>query len=148
MSIHLERKCRHFFQPRLRQVITAVHQADHLGKPPEVVSFSCPQWMAFEELNNLCQALQATNPEFETITVVHGNRSAAEERLQRIEDSLIPAVLNDTELWKDLPSYCHRALAIDGDVETPFSVDESDNPARVQPFLLITCTHRILTSHQ
>jgi len=54
-------------------------------------------------------------------------------------------MLNDPEFGKHLPSQSHRRLAIDGNVEATFSVDEPDNPTRIQPFLLITCAHRIFT---
>ena len=101
--------------------------------------------MCFEESYDPGQILQATNPEFESISVVNGDRPAAEERLQFAQDSLIPAVLDNSELGQDLPSQSHRRLAINRDVEATFSVNESDDPPRIQPFLLITCTQRFVT---
>src|SRR5205823_5945866 len=102
--------------------------------------------MLFEEIDDLCQVLHPTNPQFHSIAVIHNDRSAAKIRLHFLEDSFISSVLYDPELGQDLPARLHSRLAVDTDVEATFAIDEPDDPLRIQPFLLITCTHALSLS--
>jgi len=61
------------------------------------------------------------------------------------QDPNISTVLHDSEFRQDLPSRPHRRLAIEGDMEASFPIDKPHDPLRIQPFLLIICTHRIFT---
>src|SRR5437879_768036 len=127
---------------------TASHEADHLCELGKVVPLLCPQRMRLEESDDPRQVLETSDPEFHSIAVVHGDRTAAEVHLQLRQDPYIPAVLHDAEFGQDLPSRPHRRLAIEGDMETSLSIDKPHDPLRIQPFLLIICTHRIFTERR
>src|SRR4051794_24464811 len=59
-----------------------------------------------------------------------------------------PNSLRDRELGLDLPTEPTRSVSKDRNTETPFAVDEADDPLRnYWPFLLIVRTGRIVTDH-
>jgi len=121
------------------------HHLDHLGKAIETRPLHRPQWMLLEERGDFCQLLQSPDTEFLSITMVCSDLTATEEFAESLQDRDVPLMLYHAELRKDLPAYLHRGLPIDADEETPFPVDESDNPLGTQPFLLVVCTGRIFT---
>src|SRR2546426_9898464 len=104
--------------------------------------------MSLKEPDDLREVLQTSDPEFHSVPVVHGDRTATEICLQLRQDPNISTVLHDSEFGQDLPSRPHRRLAIEGDMEASFPIDKPHDPLRIQPFLLIICTHRIFTERR
>ncbi len=101
--------------------------------------------MLSKELDDSGQVLYSTDPEFHSIAVVYDDRTTAVVRLHVPQDPLIPSVLNDPEFGQDLPAQPHSGLTVNADMEATFAIYEPDYPLCIQPFLLITCTHRIVT---
>ena len=69
----------------------------------------------------------------------------------------MPLMLVDLKHWVELPptGLPNVWVAVDGDAETAFAVDEADNPMRIEHgtggttgFLLIVRTGRIFTAHR
>jgi len=123
-----------------------MHEADHLGKAIEARPLHRPQWIRLEKRHHsFGQLPESPDAELPTITVIHGDLPATEERSKLLEEGNIPLMLHHAKLWKDLPANFHRGLPVDADEETSLPIDKTDDPVGTQAFLLIACTDRIVT---
>ncbi len=99
-----------------------------------------------EKLNQMIQVLQAPHAKLFPITVIHSHFTESEIILNSVKHLFVTLVLNNTKLWKHRPAQSHFLEAIYRNVKTTFSVDETNNPLCIQPFLLIACTRHIITN--
>ena len=61
-------------------MLTSLHEANHLGKALETRSLHRPQWVSFEERYDPgAQLVESLDAELLSITVIHGDLTAAEE---------------------------------------------------------------------
>ena len=89
--------------------------------------------MLLEEGNDsLIQVVQASHPVRHALCMIRANHAAPKELFERMEQLDIALVLNNCELRKHLESGSHFRMTVDADKETPFAVNESDDPLRFQ----------------
>src|SRR5581483_11756594 len=80
-------------------------------------------------------------------TIVDEDATAVEVVAKGVENREAFCSLSHDELRKHLPTEFHNSAALDRDGEATFAIDESNNPADgFQPFLLIVCTHHVVTA--
>ena len=84
-------------------MLPIAHELNHARKELEVAMLLRVEFVFPEELDHMGQILQATNPKFLPIAVVHGDLPTIEERLQAEQDLLITLMLHDPKLGKNLP---------------------------------------------
>jgi hypothetical protein len=60
------------------------------------------------------------------------NYAASEETFERMQDLHITLVLHYCEFRQNLVACLHFGLRVDAYKETPFPIDEADNPLRFQ----------------
>jgi hypothetical protein len=126
-------------------MIASFYENDHFRETIETRSFHGLQWMSFEELYDLRELRDSSGAKLFSITMIRGDLSVPEKFLQPLQNRYILLMLHHSKLWKDLPTDLHGRLPIDANEETTFSIDKPDNPFGTQSFLLIICTHHIVT---
>jgi hypothetical protein len=118
-------------QTGFREVEIVVHHPDDLREGLEIRPFLGAEWIAFEELDNLVEVVEATNAIIHPITVIRSDASEAEKVSDPFEQHNVAFVLCYPELGKDLPSQAHFLDPVDSDIEAPFTVYETGNPTRI-----------------
>jgi hypothetical protein len=108
-----------------------VHHPDDLSEGFKVRPFLRPESIVLEELDNLGEIIQFSNPVIHPVTVVRSDASTSEEIPDPLEQHHIAFVLCHSELGKDLPSQAHLLYPIDSNVEASFTIYETSNPARI-----------------
>lgn len=145
-GVHREREARDLPKTFDREMPSVPHQGDHLRERLEVVLLARLEGMILEEPDQVGQVLKAPHAQLHPVPVVDGDPAAAEERPQPMEDLHVLTVLDNAELRKDLVPAPHTRLGVEGHMEAALAVDKADDPVDIQPFLLMICTHRIVTA--
>jgi hypothetical protein len=85
-----------------------------------------------EGSDDLGEAATIANAIRQPVTVVLAHDTAAEVRLEGVQDLGVALVLHNGELGEDLYPRGHLVVLADSDVETALAVDEPGDPLRFQ----------------
>jgi hypothetical protein len=122
------------------------HETDNLGEYLEVRPLRRLKRITLEESDHIGEILQATNSIIQPIPMIGADASECEESSDTVQQFSIAFVLRYPELGEDLPPQAHLWDPIDSHVEASFTIYETNDPARIQSFLLVVCTHHVVTS--
>lgn len=126
-------------------MLSISHHRDDLREKLEVVLLLGSELVLVEELRYLLEVIETSNSVILAVTMVLLDASKPEVISDLFQEFFVTFVLNDPELRKHLPAEAHLWHPIDANIETAFSIGEADYPLRIQAFLLIVCTHHIIT---
>jgi hypothetical protein len=136
------------------EMATLLHELENLNELLEVLALRCPQRVRLEERDDDLIEIDESphDVSVQRLTVVVPSRigvdpSASEVVAKRLERLNARGTLNYHELRLHLPADRGGRIAVHGDGETAFTVDEPGYPpCDSQPFLLIVRTRHVVTS--
>ena len=86
--------------------------------------------MGEKKLANRLQSIELSDSQTPPVAMIRPHDAAAEKPLERLQDLLVPLVLNHDELRQYLVAAGHFLVPVEADMKTAFPVDKSYNPIR------------------
>jgi hypothetical protein len=86
------------------------------------------QRMLFEKLHDVQQAVDLSDAQLESFTMIDPNNATPEEPLECVKNLDVSLMLDYPEFRQDLISHVHFRMAGDANVEATFSVNKANNP--------------------
>jgi hypothetical protein len=159
LAVHRLNDFRNIRQTLMGLVDSCVNQLNAAGELLEIPPLRCSQWMFGEERNNLFDQIRPTphsiaKQVFFVVVVppVWQYVTRAEELHEIIQAPNALCTLGDYKLVRHLVAsfvaFPTRPIWLpdEADGEATLSVYKTNNPTKLnQPFLLVFCTHRIVT---
>src|SRR5260370_39136344 len=135
-------------------MLSLFHQLQNGFKQHKVLLFGRPQRIRVKKWKDLLlQVRDGTHTEaiqrlfVIIVTPVNVDATTSEELLNCLESGQTFGSLSHYEFRKHLPAKLHHSTALNRDGKATFSVDKSNDPSDCfQPFLLIICTHHVVTA--
>ena len=135
-------------------MFTRLHHFKNFGEHDKRISLGGPERIGEKERNDLfAEIFNRTHTiaieRFFVIIVpiVDVDPTTTEELLKCLKSGFAFRTLGYDELREHLPSKFHNSTSLNRDREANFAVNESNDPADCSwPFLLIVCTHHIVTA--
>jgi hypothetical protein len=150
-SIHLESTVTKCPEPFFTEVKTLRHRSHDVGKGKEVTTFAAEQRLRFEEWDHPAQQVDpATDDVYQRpvhrSAMVLADSPTPEPMGDEVENLTPLGILADMELRYELPPDPRTRVSLKRNVERPFAVYIAGD-IRIQSFLLIIRTERIVTAH-
>ena len=132
-------------------MLAAFHPPNDVGKGGELLTLAAQQRISFEEGNHFLQEIPTSADHEHKCavvgpTVVLPYRSAIQSAVDEVQDLLPTHVLVHPKLRYELPTDSRTGISLDRYVKAALAIDEARD-VRIQPFLLIGRTCRIVTVH-
>ena len=136
-------------EPIKFEMFADVHSPNDIGERCELSMFATQKRISFEERDDFLEKITATSDNQHQrlvvrVSVVLPYRSTVQSLSNQIQDLRSTDVLTYSKLRDELPTNSRPLVLLDRYVKASFSIDESRD-VRIQPFLLIDRTCRIVT---